>query len=344
MTPVTVKNGDKVRFLHFGADLTKRVRVETVPGFQQRKPYEEVLYPHSYPGFGERFRGIGALCEYGSTHSPSKHIAPNGLHRIFEFLHLKFIEDKRFIEAYGDFRQIITDSARALTTLGLASFLKPERQQQLELFPVSAKYSGFVLMAEVKHKEDSKPFVVLDSSVLLALDAATYLVRDNEQVYDLSKLRKVAKGVVVMPAPKPEIFFIDKKTQETYSLSDADREAFWGDRKVFQIIPNLKIGSELELIKPTRATFGKLFLVTAKLEALPEHLDGESKTDICLADIVLTKELIRRHPNNSLVGVLVMVNLSGQTSFQETPILSTLWRPQGAYKEVDCPLCHPQQI
>jgi hypothetical protein len=328
------------------------VPVEIAPGVFHKGTREQRFFPYSQASKAEalrNFAGGAVLREHPLNLDKEDHIMADGTHRIFWFNHQLFSRPPLSYMVGQTPRDIIDDAAKNLTKFAEALFFSP-KQKQLEFWPREVNYDGFVLLADVNY-EDGTPFVTLNSSCLLALEAATALFKGNKDaqgfidLYQKEKKPKPpAKPEVCfkrysLPLQKPKIYFVDNKTRKVYRLGDTDREHLWGDHGIFHIIPELLVGGNLTLERSDNGFHGNLFLIATKLEALSNHKGCAS--DLCLEDLDTIKHLVDSH-QSSLVGALIHVNLSGRTSFG-IPILSLVWRPQGAYPAAECPLCNSFQ-
>jgi hypothetical protein len=327
------------------------VSVEIAPGCFCKGTRERHIFPYSKAPKAEALRnfiGGAVLREHPLNLDKKDHIMADGTHRIFWFDHQLFSRPPLSYVVGQPAREITKKAAEDLTKLAESLFFSP-KQKQLEFWPREINYDGFILLADVKRESDGTRFVKLNSSCLLALEAATALFKGNKEAQgfiDLYQEEKKPKPPAEseicfkkysLPLEKPKIYFVDNKTREIFKVGDADREHLWGDHGIYHIIPDLSVGGDLTLERSDKGFHGNLFLIATKLETLPNHKGCGS--DLCLEDLDTIKHLVDSH-QSSLVGALVHVNLSGRTSFG-IPILSLVWRPQGAYTAAECPLCNP---
>ena len=250
--------------LRKGSRYNDRVLIQITPKCFHKRNREQEIFPYSIPHKAEALRNLAGgpvFREYSVNLNREDHIMADGTHRLFFFDHLLYSRQPPSFVVGQTSRDTINDAAKSLSSLAESLFFSP-KQKQLEFWPRAVNYDGFVLLGDVKHERDSTPFVILNSSCLLALEAATAWFKGNGEAQRFIDFHQ--KKEYSLPLVKPQIYFVDNKTKEIYRLGDTDREHLWGDREILQIIPDLVVGGDLTLERSDDGFHGILFLIATK--------------------------------------------------------------------------------
>jgi len=295
---------------------------------------ERKAYPYSLPGEAKKLWGMGCFHDFSLTSNSSSHISKAGHHRLYGFDHLLFVTHK-------DHRKRITESAARLMHLtqsncGHTRMHTTRYYHQLEMWPTISGFEAFVILTTVEFKGGA-PNVFVDSAMLLAFDAMLMKFKLDKEAYDnhVADNKRLGLNHDMLPAVIPQLYFVDERTGGIFCFTDADRQAFFGSRPIYQILSIFKYGQRVNLI-PASKVEGRMVLISMQMESKPEY--RENPTDLCLETSEQTIELITRDAA-SIVGITTYVNLSGYTAVGGVEITSLVCRPQGTYGPGECPIC-----